>query len=115
MRADVEKLLAAKKRLGLLQELFDALDVNKQGVVTVEGFVAQAKSSEQAEELKVDFAAFDQAVGADQADGQLTFRKFVTGTMKTPLGRLQDAQFESAVSGMITDAKAKLGPTPEVS
>ena len=72
MHTDVQKLLSAKRRLGLLQELFSTLDVESKGTVDMEGFVAQARTSEQAEELKADFATFD-ATGV--ADGQLTFRK----------------------------------------
>jgi Ca2+-binding EF-hand superfamily protein len=72
MHTDVQKLLSAKRRLGLLQELFSTLDVESKGTVDMDGFVAQARTSDQAEELKADFAAFD-ATGV--ADGQLTFRK----------------------------------------
>ena len=81
------------------------MDVESKGTVDMEGFVAQARTSDQAEELQADFAAFD-ATGVP--DGQLTFRKFVTGTMKTPLGRLKQEQFEVAVSGMISETKAAL-------
>lgn len=106
MHTDVQKLLAAKRRLGLLQELFTALDVENKGTVDMKGFVAQAKDSAQAEELKADFETFDAVEGTP--DGQLTFRKFVTGTMQTPLGRLGQAQFEEAVTGIIGDTKATL-------
>lgn len=34
--------------------------------------------------------------------------RFVTGTMQTPLGRLQQEQFEKAVTGMISETKAVL-------
>jgi len=114
MKADVQRISSirvamklahgdssADKRLDLLGSLFKAMDVENEGVVTMKGFTAQAKSALELEELKADFDSFDQ-VGGEQPDGKLTFRKFVAGTLETPLGRLSDNAFEKAVSGMIT-------------
>jgi len=108
MKADVAKAASikasAEKRLGLLQTLFKALDVEGKGVVEINEFMAQAKSNAEAEELKHTFAAFDRSLlgsSEDEADGKLTFRKFATGTLQTPLGKLKDDAFEKAVTGMI--------------
>ena len=108
MTADVQRALAAKqsakKKLGLLKDLFVMLDKDKNGVLDVDEFLAQAKSSAEAEELRSNFEQFDSVAGP--ADGKLTFRKFASGTMKTPLGRLQDEAFEKTVSGMISEMRA---------
>jgi len=96
---------AADKRLGLLNTLFNAMDADQTGVVTMSNFVAQAKTSIEAEELKADFQSFDQ-VGSEQPDGMLTFRKFVAGTLETPLGRLHDEAFERAVTDIIENLAA---------
>ena len=37
-------------------------------------------------------------------EGKLTFRKFAVGTMQTPLHRLKDDQFETAIHEMIFHA-----------
>ena len=109
MTKDVRRAAAIKQsadmRLGLLQTLFDKLDVGGTGAVEVDAFVAkQAGSAAEADELRATFETFDGAAGAP--DGMLTFRKFVNGTLRTPLGRLRDAQFEAAVSGMIEQAES---------
>jgi len=96
---------AADKRLGLLNTLFNAMDADQTGVVTMSNFVAQAKTSIEAEELKADFQSFDQ-VGSEQPDGMLTFRKFVAGALETPLGRLHDEAFERAVTDIIENLAA---------
>ena len=108
MKADVARAAtikaSAEKRLGLLQTLFKALDVQGKGVVEMNEFMAQAKSNAEADDLKLTFASFDRSLlgsGEDGADGKLTFRKFATGTLQTPLGRLKDEAFEKAVTGMI--------------
>ena len=116
MQADVDRALALKasadKRLNLLEKLFVALDTANDGVVDMDEFIAQAKSKAEAEELKVNFEAFDKASGAP--DGMLTFRKFAAGTMQhTPLGKMKDERFEKAMTGMIADAEAKAAPTVE--
>ena len=110
MTADVQRALAAKrsakKKLGLLKDLFVMLDKDKNGVLDEAEFLAQAKSSAEAEELRSNFEQFDSVAGP--ADGKLTFRKFATGTMKTPLGRLQDEAFEKTVSTMISDMRSAI-------
>ena len=73
MKADVQRISSirvamklahgdssADKRLDLLGSLFKAMDVENEGVVTMKGFTAQAKSALELEELKADFDSFDQ-------------------------------------------------------
>lgn len=97
--------------LACAQELFTTLDKDHDGVLDVGEFVAQAKSAAEAEELRANFESFDAVAGA--ADGKLTFRKFATGTMKTPLGGMQDATFETTVQGMIDGLRTALPATTE--
>ena len=98
---------AAAKRLNLLQELFTTLDVKGEGQIDVQRFASTAKSEDEAAELRETFKEFDESVdGGKSADGNLTFRKFATGTMTcTPLGKMKDDAFEKAISDMIGDAK----------
>ena len=83
-------------RSALLKALFDALDTQKKGSIDVDEFLAQAKTSAEAEELRTLFHFFDSTLGAKSQ--QLTFEVFLKGTLeKTPLGRLRDAAFASAI------------------
>ena len=124
-RSDVKKALAAKastqKRIGMLQTLFESMDVKKQGTVDLPDFLNQARNAAEAEELQATFEDFDKLEGGP--GGTLTFRKFATGTlMQTPLGKMRDDVFEQTVDGMIelvrsgvaltTSAAGRVVPTP---
>ena len=124
-RSDVKKALAAKastqKRIGMLQALFESMDVKKQGTVDLPNFLKQARNAAEAEELQATFEDFDKLEGGP--GGTLTFRKFATGTlMQTPLGKMRDDVFEQTVDGMIelvrsgvaltTSAAGRVVPTP---
>ena len=91
-------------RKGLLLELFNTMDDDGNGIIDVDDFLAQARTSEEVNELRSLFHFFDSNFGAK--DSQLTFEAFAEGTLtKTPVGQMRDATFASAVRGMTADVK----------
>lgn len=103
-------------RTGLLQELFAAMDDDDDGLIGVDDFLKQAKGSGEAEDLRdlFDFFTTTFGVSDSQVNGQLTRDAFCKGTLtKTPLGRLGDAAFASALRGMQADVQRSVGRRDE--
>lgn len=94
-------------RTAMLRELFNTMDINSDGLIGVEDFLKQARSSDEASALKALFEFFDTTFG--KGDQQLSFEAFSEGTLtKTPLGRVSDSNFASAVRGMQADVNRAL-------
>jgi len=91
-------------RDALLRALFQEMDAEGDGVVTLRNFLTQAKSDEEANELRSLFHFINTHFGGSQE--ALTFEAFRTGTLeRTPLGNMKDSSFASAVRGMTSDVK----------
>lgn len=94
-------------RDGMLRELFATMDADADGVIDLTDFLMQARTSEESTELRGLFNFFDTNFGA--RDATLTFEAFAEGTLsRTPLGRMRDAAFASAIRGMLADVKTAL-------
>ena len=92
------------ERDALLRELFDAMDADADGAIRLDDFLLQARSSAEAGELRGLFHFFDAHFGGQ--DEALGFAAFREGTLaRTPLGRMRDAPFASAVRGMLSDVR----------
>jgi len=94
-------------RLPLLQELFNTMDTDGDGLIDLDDFLSQARNSVEADELRSLFHFFDATFGAKSA--ALNFEAFSEGTLtRTPIGKLKDAAFASAIRGMTLDVKKAL-------
>lgn len=97
----------AVDRDALLRELFDAMDADRDGLIALNDFLTQAKTSEEATELRSLFHFLDTTFGG--SNESLTFDVFKEGTLsRTPLGRMRDAAFASATRGMLADVQTAL-------
>ena len=93
-------------RTPLLQELFNTMDADGDGLIDLDDFLAQARSSVEADELRSLFNFFDATFGSN--NNRLSFAAFSEGTLtRTPIGKLKDAAFASAIRGM-TCAKRRI-------
>ena len=94
-------------RHALLRELFRTMDTDGDGAIDVDDFLAQARTSDEATELRSLFHFFDANFGAK--DSQLGMDAFCEGTLtNTPVGRMRDSTFASAVRGMMVDVRRAL-------
>ena len=83
----------------LLHELFNTMDADGDGLIDLNDFLSQARSSVEADELRSLFHFFDTTFG--DRTRQLSFTAFAEGTLtRTPIGKLTDPAFASAIRGM---------------